>query len=1347
MYAATNERQALGAGVVIDTQRVLTCKHVVADAIAAGAPLWVVFPKAGVARQVRRKVEEVRIADGEDLAILVLAEAVPAQVTPAPLRSPHAADLVDERWWAFGFPADSDHGADAHGTVGTDLAYGWVLLHTESRYPVRPGFSGGGLWSARYGAVVALVGQVRRGGDRQGDALALTLHQAIAEMPGEGLSALTAWTLNAASESALAAWGWSLDTDEEAVRHWRPRGRGVSVDSEGGYRFRGRTKALERVAAWLDRGVPDRRVLVVTGSPGVGKSAVLGRIVTTANAGVVAALPADDHNVRAALGSIACAVHAKGKSALDVAREIALAASARLPDEVDQLAPALHEAIARRPGRRFNVVIDALDEAVDPVQARLIVTAVVLPIAQTCADVGAQMLVGTRPADDGGDLFGAFGSAANVLNLDHEEYFEEEDLAAYALATLQQVGAERSANPYVDVAVALPVARRIAALAKRNFLIAGLVARAHGLYDTVAAEPARLTFDANVDAALTSYLSRLAPVASVPARLVLTALAYAQLPGISAEVWSVALASLGARVDQESLVTFTRSAAANFLIETTNEEGVRQYRLFHQALNDALLHERERRFGGRQTDERALTDGMIALGRRSSWQHVDRYLLQSLPTHADRAGAIHELLTDDEYLLHAELTRLIPLVDHAATPEGQARARLLQLTPRAIPADPKERAALFSVTQALERLEHPFARTRDAPYRATWAWVTSRVERAVLDGHTDPVFCVCQVNVDGSIRLASGGRDTSVRIWDPATGRQERVLPGHEGAVHAVCQIVVDGSVRLASAGQDQTVRIWDPGTGRCDRVLAAHDGEVNALCQVVVGETVRLATGGQDGVVRIWDPGTGRLERTFSTHDGEINALCQVLVGNSVRLASGGAAHTVRLWDPATGFLEREMTTAGQPVYSLMQVRTGATVLLVGTCKDRRARFWNPLSGAYLHQYWSAVAQQVALCPIVLDGRVLIASVSDDHTVRLRHPLTGDVLRTLKGYAGEVNAMCQVTVHGRVLLASASSDRMVRLWDPAIAPRRPDPATNTAGANAVCRIERYDRTLLATAGTDGTVRFWNAVNGRHEGAVHTRSPVSVRSVCEIQTDGRLLLASASADNGTVQVQDPFGDGEECTFATHTGAINGLCTVTVEQRTLLAGAGQDGCIWLWNPVSRRGLLGRRNPPGRVNRLSVHTAGISSIVPVYLDGREVLVTGSVDRTVRLTDPVTGEVLQVCAGHTAAVRSVMPVTIDGRLLLASGGADRTVRLWNPYNGHPEAVLTGHTDAVNTVLPVPLDGYQFLASGSSDRTVRIWDPLMEATVISIPVYHKVLACTQVADTLAIGVAAGIIVVRLNI
>jgi hypothetical protein len=76
------------------------------------------------------------------------------------------------------------------------------------------------------------------------------------------------------------------------------------------------------------------------------------------------------------------------------------------------------------------------------------------------------------------------------------------------------------------------VARRIAALAQGNFLIAGLIARSHGLHDHTPATAAEITFPASVGAALTIYLQRIPGAGTVPATDLLTALAYAEAPGL-----------------------------------------------------------------------------------------------------------------------------------------------------------------------------------------------------------------------------------------------------------------------------------------------------------------------------------------------------------------------------------------------------------------------------------------------------------------------------------------------------------------------------------------------------------------------------------------------------------------------------------------------------------------------------------------------------------------------------------------------------------------------------------------------------------------------------------------------
>src|SRR5664279_3627014 len=100
-----NKDSLLGAGVVIDAFRVLTCAHVVGA--RPPSDLGVAFPRATDPYQPLAAVGVVKASGHElaDVAVLELTSPLPDGVEPARLRRPKGVELLpNPSWWAFGFP-------------------------------------------------------------------------------------------------------------------------------------------------------------------------------------------------------------------------------------------------------------------------------------------------------------------------------------------------------------------------------------------------------------------------------------------------------------------------------------------------------------------------------------------------------------------------------------------------------------------------------------------------------------------------------------------------------------------------------------------------------------------------------------------------------------------------------------------------------------------------------------------------------------------------------------------------------------------------------------------------------------------------------------------------------------------------------------------------------------------------------------------------------------------------------------------------------------------------------------------------------------------------------------------
>ena len=117
-----------------------------------------------------------------------------------------------------------------------------------------------------------------------------------------------------------------------------------------------------------------------------------------------------------------------------------------------------------------------------------------------------------------------------------------------------------------------------------------------------------------------------------------------------------------------------------------------------------------------------------------------------------------------------------------------------------------------------------------------------------------------------STRVASAGRDGSVRIWDLATGDEEVKLVGHEGGFEALA-ISPEGTY-IAAGGHDHRILLWKVATGELLGTLTGHRSTVTTLAFSPNGQW--LVSGGQDHQLIVWDATTHAVRLTLGGHAGE---------------------------------------------------------------------------------------------------------------------------------------------------------------------------------------------------------------------------------------------------------------------------------------------------------------------------------------------------------------------------------------------------------------------------------------------------------------------------------------------
>ena len=159
----------------------------------------------------------------------------------------------------------------------------------------------------------------------------------------------------------------------------------------------------------------------------------------------------------------------------------------------------------------------------------------------------------------------------------------------------------------------------------------------------------------------------------------------------------------------------------------------------------------------------------------------------------------------------------------------------------------------------------------------------------LFDGFTSGVYALAMAP-DG---LQAAAASDGVSLLDLNQGVVSRRLYAGEGRTLAVAYSP-DGK-RLAAGGRDNFIRIWDMGNlDKPPLAFAAHNGHVYCLDWTRDGQ--RVISGGFDHLVRIFDARNGREIHRFDGHQDMVKTLKVSPDGNMV--AAGGFDGLTLVWD-----------------------------------------------------------------------------------------------------------------------------------------------------------------------------------------------------------------------------------------------------------------------------------------------------------------------------------------------------------------------------------------------------------------------------------------------------------------
>lgn len=407
-------------------------------------------------------------------------------------------------------------------------------------------------------------------------------------------------------------------------------------------------------------------------------------------------------------------------------------------------------------------------------------------------------------------------------------------------------------------------------------------------------------------------------------------------------------------------------------------------------------------------------------------------------------------------------------------------------------------------------------------------------------------------------RIVTGGFDTDIIVWEPATGKRLTTLSGRTNMAYNV-MFSADGN-ELSSGGFTR----WDlrggrgmrvvPATGEKTYGVASQDGRLLALMKPESSEVPVIESPGGRQLHLLRPAGeVGPVQRLrFSSNA----ALLAVIYGTRDDLRQTSTPNfalgsQVKIWDMKTGRELHSFSTNQVP----MAVEFSADGRLAGTIGSMgQISLWDVTSGGKLRDLGGSQPGPFTV-PNVRAGQM---------------PNMDELAAMMTNMIGTMSAG---TMNQNVTSLAFSNDGRMLATGGVETKANIDVAAMMRGAMSGSRPKKGSKTTDPTdfmsdlkVEAVGQVRIWDVASGNEIGAIkgHGRGVSKVA----FSRDGK-LLATGATDN-TIKIWDVATRTEKRTLTGHTANIESIDFTP--DGSLLASASEDGSTFLWDTKTGEHLL-------------------------------------------------------------------------------------------------------------------------------------------------------------------------------